>query len=711
MPDSVPGYAATRTLLQPRLGHQPLVAEPPPGDAGDHQQKDQDDAHAGPAAALRRPGIVLRDEIFRRTRHAVVIGPAIDDRHLLAPVAVRRRRCRRLPFEGCRAPRISARILAVAQAPEQVEQEYQLREADDQRGHADEGVERMHGVGNECRLAEFRVASRHTDQPDIVHGEEDQIGADEGDPEMELAHRLVEHPPGDFRVPVIDRTEHHHDRRHAHDHVEMRDDEHGVGQRHVDDHIAEKQPGQPTVDEGDDEGEREQHRDGQVDVAAPQRQHPVVDLYGGRDGDDQRRGGEEETEIRMHAADIHVVRPHDERERADADDRPHHHAVAEDVFPGMGADQIGHDAERRQRDDVDLGMPEEPEQVLEQDRAAAAIAELLAHLDQGRHEEAGSQHAVEQHHHRGDEQRREGEQGHDRGGENAPDGERHAHQRHAAGAALQHGHDIVQAAHGEADDEEDQRDEHQDDACLLATRRAAEDRLRRVERPAGAGRPAGRKEARHQHQHGKQVDPVGEHVDIGEHHVAGPHHERDQVVAETAQEQCRQQVDHHDHAVHGDELVIGFRRDEIECAGEAELQPHQPGQHERHEADRDGGAGILDGDDLGVLREDVGRPPTVRMIQIDVRDFRGRYRIDRARRDIDHHVTSCFRRGQRRPEPRHAKCAAMPPPRSSLDLVGQAHLLGCRQLCKGRLLLQPGLVVFGGVDHDDAAHEAMAGAA
>ena len=47
----------------------------------------------------------------------------------------------------------------------------------------------------------------------------------------------------------------------------------------------------------------------------------------------------------------------------------------------MRADQVGDDAEGRQRDDVDLGMAEEPEQVLEQDRAAAAVLQLLAHLD------------------------------------------------------------------------------------------------------------------------------------------------------------------------------------------------------------------------------------------------------------------------------------------------------------------------------------------
>ena len=171
---------------------------------------------------------------------------------------------------------------------------------------------------------------------------------------------------------MIDRAEDDHDRRHAHHHVEVGDDEHRVRERDVDDHIAEEQAGQPAVDEGDDEAEREQHRDGEMDVAAPQGQHPVVDLDRGRDGDDQRRRREEEAEIGVHAADVHVVRPDDEAQAADGDDRPHHHAVAEDVLARMGADQVGDDPEGRQGDDVDLGMAEEPEQVLEQDRAAAA---------------------------------------------------------------------------------------------------------------------------------------------------------------------------------------------------------------------------------------------------------------------------------------------------------------------------------------------------
>src|SRR6266478_8688051 len=92
----------------------------------------------------------------------------------------------------------------------------------------------------------------------------------------------------------------------------------------------------------------------------------------------------------MHAAHIHVVRPHDEAEGADCHDSPNHHAIAEDVLSRVDADQIGNDAEGRQGYDVDLGMAKEPEKVLEQDRAATSILRQLDHLDECGHEEAGS---------------------------------------------------------------------------------------------------------------------------------------------------------------------------------------------------------------------------------------------------------------------------------------------------------------------------------
>jgi hypothetical protein len=51
---------------------------------------------------------------------------------------------------------------------------------------------------------------------------------------------------------------------------------------------------------------------------------------------------------------------------------------------------------------------------------------------------------------------------------------------------------------------------------------------------------------------------------IGKHHVPGADHQRDEVVAEASEEQGREQVDHHDHAVHGDELIILLGIDEGE---------------------------------------------------------------------------------------------------------------------------------------------------
>src|SRR3546814_13593789 len=76
-------------------------------------------------------------------------------------------------------------------------------------------------------------------------------------------------------------------------------------------------------------------------------QHPVIDLDRGRDRDDQRRCREEEPEIGVHPRNIHVMRPDEEAERADDDDRPHHHPIAEDVLARVDADQVRYNPERR----------------------------------------------------------------------------------------------------------------------------------------------------------------------------------------------------------------------------------------------------------------------------------------------------------------------------------------------------------------------------
>ena len=61
-----------------------------------------------------------------------------------------------------------------------------------------------------------------------MHGKVDGVGAEEGDPEVQFTQALIHHSPGYFRVPMVDSAEHHQDRRDAHDHVEVGDDEIGV---------------------------------------------------------------------------------------------------------------------------------------------------------------------------------------------------------------------------------------------------------------------------------------------------------------------------------------------------------------------------------------------------------------------------------------------------------------------------------------------------
>ena len=168
------------------------------------------------------------------------------------------------------------------------------------------------------------------------------------------------------------------------------------------------------------------------------------------------------------------------------------------------------------------------------------------------------------------------------------------------------------------------------------------------------GRPARHEKADHQQQHGEQVNPVAEHVGIGEHHVPRPHHQRNEVIAETAQKQRGQQIDHHDHAVHGDELGVILGIDERQGAGKTQLHADQPGQHQRHRADGQRRPRILHGDDLGILGEDIFRPPAMRVVKFHLLDFGGRRGHARVMWDVGHNASSTpvlLERRLRRPFP------------------------------------------------------------
>ena len=318
-----------------------------------------------------------------------------------------------------------------------------------------------------------------------MHRHVNRVSAEEGHPEMPLAECLVVHLARDFGKPVIDGPEHNQDWRHAHHHVEMCDDEVGIGQRQVDRDVTQEQTRQAAMNEREHEADREQHRHPEVNVALPQCQHPVVNLDCGRHGNNQCRRREEEPEIRMHTTDIHMMRPDDERQAADRNERPDHHSITENIFARVRTQQVRNNAERRQRHDVHLGMTEEPEQVLEQDRAAARATRIDPHGTHCGHEETRAEVQVEQHHYCGDEQCRECQQTEDCRNEDAPDRQRQPHQRHATATRLQNSGHVVQAAHCEGYDKYSQRQQHEQDAVVDA-RCSGTNGLRRVQGPASA---------------------------------------------------------------------------------------------------------------------------------------------------------------------------------------------------------------------------------
>ena len=110
----------------------------------------------------------------------------------------------------------------------------------------------------------------------------------------------------------------------------------------------------------------------------PQRAQPVECLDRRRHADGHGQDGEGERRVRAHAAHEHVVAPDHEAEEADAQDGVHHRLVAEDRLAREGGEQLRSHAHAGQDRDVDLGVSEEPEQVLPQQRRAALVAHDLA---------------------------------------------------------------------------------------------------------------------------------------------------------------------------------------------------------------------------------------------------------------------------------------------------------------------------------------------
>jgi hypothetical protein len=118
----------------------------------------------------------------------------------------------------------------------------------------------------------------------------------------------------------------------------------------------------------------------------------------GRDRDQLRGQHEQRPHVRVDPAVEQVMLPDEEAQQGHADHARRGRPVAEQRFSAEHRNDLRHHPKPRQRQDVHLGVPEEPEHVLVQ---VAAAAELV-------HEEGGLRGPVHQQHvHAADEHRRE----------------------------------------------------------------------------------------------------------------------------------------------------------------------------------------------------------------------------------------------------------------------------------------------------------------
>src|ERR1700686_5885893 len=108
-------------------------------------------------------------------------------------------RGRNTPLERGSAPRVFRSRRAPITAVNQVENEDELSGASAESGDSNELVQR-HQRSREI-IHERRITPDVAHQSEVMERHENAVGTDEGEPEMQLAQRLIHHASGHFAEP------------------------------------------------------------------------------------------------------------------------------------------------------------------------------------------------------------------------------------------------------------------------------------------------------------------------------------------------------------------------------------------------------------------------------------------------------------------------------------------------------------------------------
>ncbi len=230
-------------------------------------------------------------------------------------------------------------------------------------------------------------------------------------------------------------------------------------------------------------------------------------------------------------------------------------------------------------------MAEQPEQVLPQQRIAAA-----RYVEEGH---AGGALQLQQD--AAEDQRRKAHHDHHRHHQDVPGVDRHLVQRHAAGPGTQDRyHQLDTGRHrGNLHEGDAQQPE-----VRVHARRVRGAGQRRVHEPPGFRRHV-EKNTRQQNDSAEQVAEVAQRRQPREYQIAGAEHLRNQVDRQALHHRHGEE-EHHHRAVHGEDLVVDVRLHQL-VAGQGELGADQHRQQAADEEEHPAGneeaqadAGVVD---------------------------------------------------------------------------------------------------------------------
>ena len=263
-----------------------------------------------------------------------------------------------------------------------------------------------------------------------------------------------------------------------------------------------------------------------------------------------------------------MVSPHRHRQRTDAHGGEDDALVAKDWLAREDRDDLARDAEEWQREDIDLRMAEEPEQVLPEDRAAVL-----------RREHHRSVMSIDERDDEGSGKNREGNEDEQRGHEDGPGEHRHPEHGHARCAHAEDGGDEVHRAEDRAETTDREAEQPQ---VATHSGRVHGVAQRRVGEPAEGCSAPGGEDACRDRDAAEEEQPEPEHVETREGDVRGTDLQGHDHVRVADVERCRKE-EQHDRAVHRKELVVLLERHELQAGhGEfgADCQGHCPGDEE-----------------------------------------------------------------------------------------------------------------------------------